>query len=325
MARNAYGSVARACRRARSCSRRRPCSRFLADAQVEAAKAVRGAIGPIAEAAAIVAERLAGGGRLAYAAAGSSGLMALADALELPGTYGIPRDRIVILIAGGAAALQRSGRRARGRRRTRPPRDVADAGLGKGDCLIARLGQRLDALCGRRARGGGAGAAPATIAIANNAGTPLLELAESPILLATPPELIAGSTRMGAGTAQKIALNMLSTLAAIHLGHVHDGYMVNLHADNMKLRDRAARIVAAIAGCDETRPRAVLEADRRLGQAGDPACRRRRRRRRRRRTARRDRPEASPGPVETRGEQAASALPASAKPNLKQVNRETGT
>ena len=90
-----------------------------------------------------------------------------------------------------------------------------------------------------------------TIAIANNAGSPLLEMAEAPILLATPPELIAGSTRMGAGTAQKIALNMLSTLAAIHLGHVHDGYMVNLHADNLKLQGRAARIVAAIAGCDE--------------------------------------------------------------------------
>ena len=64
----------------------------------------------------------------------------------------------------------------------------------------------------------------------------------------TPPEVIAGSTRMGAATAQKIALNMMSTLMAIHLGHVHDGYMVNLHADNTKLRSRAARIVAAISG-----------------------------------------------------------------------------
>ena len=105
----------------------------------------------------------------------------------------------------------------------------------------------------------------------------------SPILLATPPEVIAGSTRMGAGTAQKIALNMLSTLAAIHLGHVHDGYMVNLHADNIKLRGRAARIVAAIAGCDEDDARAAARKDRRRGQAGDPARRRRCRRRRPRR------------------------------------------
>ena len=80
--------------------------RVLADAQVEAAAAVRDAIGSIAEAAVVVASTLSGGGRLAYAAAGSSGLMALADALELPGTYGIPRDRILVLFAGGAEALE---------------------------------------------------------------------------------------------------------------------------------------------------------------------------------------------------------------------------
>ena len=102
----------------------------------------------------------------------------------------------------------------------------------------------------------------ATIAIANNSGARLLNLADVAILLETPPEVIAGSTRMGAGTAQKIALNMLSTLAAIHLGHVHDGYMVNLHADNSKLRDRAARIVAAITG------RNMKEAARLLDQSG---------------------------------------------------------
>ncbi|TIM60313.1 MAG: N-acetylmuramic acid 6-phosphate etherase, partial [Mesorhizobium sp.] len=95
--------------------------------------------------------------------------------------------------------------------------------------------------------------------IANNKDAPLLRLADIAILLETPPELIAGSTRMGAGTAQKIALNMLSTLAAIHLGHVHDGYMVNLMADNIKLRDRAARIVAAISGRDRDDAARLLE------------------------------------------------------------------
>ncbi|TIP87878.1 MAG: N-acetylmuramic acid 6-phosphate etherase, partial [Mesorhizobium sp.] len=99
----------------------------------------------------------------------------------------------------------------------------------------------------------------ATIAIANNKDAPLLRLADIAILLETPPELIAGSTRMGAGTAQKIALNMLSTLAAIHLGHVHDGYMVNLMADNIKLRDRATRIVAAISGRDKDDAARLLE------------------------------------------------------------------
>ena len=90
-----------------------------------------------------------------------------------------------------------------------------------------------------------------TIAIANNPDTPLLALAGIAIHLDTPPEIIAGSTRMGAGTAQKIALNMISTQAGILLGHIHDGYMVNVRAENAKLRDRARRMVSAITGCDE--------------------------------------------------------------------------
>jgi N-acetylmuramic acid 6-phosphate etherase len=230
---------------------------FLADAQVEAAQSVRGAIASIADAAKIVAETLGAGGRLAYAAAGSSGLMALADALELPGTYGIPRHRIVVLFAGGAAALQDMAG-APEDDAAQAAREVIDAGLGKGDCLIAvsASGSTPYAVGALREA---ASLGAKTIAIANNAGSPLLELADVPVLLATPPEVIAGSTRMGAGTAQKIALNMLSTLAAIHLGHVHDGYMVNLYADNAKLRGRAARIVAAIAGCDEKAAHAALE------------------------------------------------------------------
>ena len=97
----------------------------------------------------------------------------------------------------------------------------------------------------------------------------------SPILLPTPPELIAGSTRMGAGTAQKIALNMLSTLTAIHLGHVHDGYMVNLHADNMKLQGARRAHRRGDRAAATTRPPRYLEKTRRLGQAGGAAGRRR--------------------------------------------------
>ena len=90
------------------------------------------------------------------------------------------------------------------------------------------------------------------IGIANNPQTALLALADVAILLPTPPELIAGSTRMGAGTAQKIALNAMSSLMGIELGHVFDGMMVNLHADNAKLRRRAATIVQRASGADET-------------------------------------------------------------------------
>ncbi|ANN55914.1 N-acetylmuramic acid 6-phosphate etherase [Mesorhizobium sp. 2RAF45] len=229
----------------------------LADAQIEAAKAVHNAIPAIARAAEIIASRLNGGGKLAYAAAGSSGLMALADALELPGTFGIQRDRIAILIAGGDEAFKTL---AGG------PEDdteeaaaaVAKAGIGAGDCLIALSASgttpyAVRAIEDARRRGA------ATIGIANNRDSALLRQAETAILLETPPEVIAGSTRMGAGTAQKIALNMLSTLTAVHLGHVHDGYMVNLMADNIKLRDRAARIVAAISGRDRDEAARLLE------------------------------------------------------------------
>lgn len=231
---------------------------FLAAAQVEAASVVQSALKPIAEAAARAAATLRAGGRLAYAAAGSSGLMALADAAELPGTFGIARDRIELLLAEGAANLLDLPA-APEDDESRAARDVAAARIGKGDCLIALSASgttpyAVAALQAAKAAGA------VTIAVANNDGAPLLKLADIAILLPTPPELIAGSTRMGAATAQKIALNMMSTLMAIELGHVHDGHMVNLRAENKKLRLRAARIVAAISKQDEQAAAAWLDA-----------------------------------------------------------------
>ncbi|MGH6759973.1 MAG: N-acetylmuramic acid 6-phosphate etherase [Phyllobacterium sp.] len=231
--------------------------RLLAEAQIEAARAALSAADAIAGAAELASRSLASGGKLAYAAAGSSGLMALADALELPGTYGIPRDRIKILLAGGTESLinlpgapEDDADQAR--------RDIADAQLGGSDCLIALSASgstpyAIAALEAAKERG------TATIAIANNANAPIHALADVAILLETPPEMVAGSTRMGAATAQKIALNMISTLVAINLGHVHDGYMVNVHADNIKLRHRAARIVAAVSDCDEDAAHGFIE------------------------------------------------------------------
>jgi len=219
----------------------------LADAQIEAAAATRSALTGIATAARLIADTLLGGGRIVYAAAGSSALMALSDALELPGTFGIARDRIVVLLAGGADALTNLAG-APEDDRAQAVADIAAQGIGSGDCLVAVSASgstpyAVAALAEAKRRGA------KTIGMANNDGASLVRDADVGIVLATPPEMIAGSTRMGAGTAQKIALNMMSTMVGIHLGHVHDGYMVNLHADNAKLRDRAARIVAAIAGC----------------------------------------------------------------------------
>lgn len=218
--------------------------RLLAAGQQEAAKAVDQVIPSIARAADLVAATLRSGGRVVYAGAGSAGLVAIADALELPGTYGIPPEQIAILFAGGlSGAADLPG----------GPED--DAALGARDadviaaadcviCVSASGSTPYTVAVAAVAKARGA----KLVAMANNAGAPLFEGADVAVLLETPPEVIAGSTRMGAATAQKIALNMLSTLAAVRLGHVHDGHMVNLRADNGKLRIRAARMVAEISG-----------------------------------------------------------------------------
>lgn len=230
---------------------------ILAAAQAEAAEVVQQAVPAIADAAQLAADCLDAGGRLIYAAAGSSGLMALADALELPGTYGIAPDRIKMLLAGGMAMLSemRGG-----------PEDDGDAAraeldrlaVGPSDCLIAITASGytpypMAAAVAARAAGA------KTVGISNNRGAPLFDAVDVAICLPTPSEVIAGSTRMGAGTAQKIALNMLSTMMAVHLGHVHDGYMVNVVADNLKLQGRARGIVMAVSGVSEAVAGAALE------------------------------------------------------------------
>lgn len=219
---------------------------LLASGQQAAAQAVDAAIPSIEAAADLAVRAIRGGGKLVYAGAGSSGLMAMADALELPGTYGIPKEQIVVLIAGGVASLKDMA--------GAPEDDVAlaerDAAVIEPDdcviCVSASGSTPYAVAVAAVARGRGA----KVIAFANNPGARLFTHADATVLLETPPEVIAGSTRMGAGTAQKIAFNMLSTLVGVKLGHVHDGHMVNLHADNDKLRNRAARMIADITGAD---------------------------------------------------------------------------
>jgi len=220
--------------------------KVLADGQKAAAAVIDGALADIAAAARLAADALLSGGRLVYVGAGSSGLMAMADALELPGTYGIARDRIVILLAGGAASLEDL---AGGYEddRALAVGDAETAKIAAKDCVIAvsASGSTPYALAiAAYAKGQGA----KVVAMANNPGAALFSGADVSVLLQTPPEVISGSTRMGAGTAQKIAFNMFSTLVGILLGHVHDGHMVNLKADNIKLKGRACRIVSDISG-----------------------------------------------------------------------------
>lgn len=218
--------------------------RRLMAGQVEAARAVTEALPAIENAAEIAADALRSGGRLVYAGAGSSALMANADGLELSGTFGIDPDRILLMMAGG---LPTDARMPGDSEDDSAEAEVAARAIRAGDVVIAVTASGrtpYPVAVARSARARGA----RVIAIANNRDAPIFENADVAVCLPTPPELIAGSTRMGAGTAQKIALNLISTLMGIKLGHVHDGMMVGLIADNEKLRARAAGMVAAIAG-----------------------------------------------------------------------------
>jgi N-acetylmuramic acid 6-phosphate etherase len=225
-------------------------------AQKAALAAVEPALPALEVAAETAARALRSGGKLAYAGAGSSGLMALADCLELLGTFGIPADRTPMLFAGGADALLKMT----GGVEDDPAlaaADVTRAGLRAGDALIAVSASGSTpytlAVCTLAAKAG-----VTVIGIANVPSSALLGIAEVPVLLDTGAEIVAGSTRLGAATAQKVALNLISVLLGVKLGHIHDGMMVNVLADNAKLRDRAARIVARVAGVDTGTARVAL-------------------------------------------------------------------
>lgn len=225
-------------------------------AQMEALECVGDALDGLARGADLMAQTIRNGATIWYGAAGSSGLMASADAMELPGTFGLPADRIRILMAGG---LPTSSEMLGDTEDNAEDAEAAAGDIASGDTVIvlSASGSTPYAVAlARAARAVGAG----TICIANNPDTPLLEHATVAICLPTPPEMIAGSTRMGAGTAQKVALNILSTLTGVELGHVHDGMMVNVRADNRKLRARAVGIVRRIADVPEERARSCLDA-----------------------------------------------------------------
>lgn len=229
----------------------------LLKAQIAALSSVERVLSDIENAAQLAAQALKTGHKLAYAGAGSAGLMALADALELAGTFGIPPDRTPVLFAGGAGALLHMT----GGVEDDPAlahADLRQHHIGKGDvviCVSASGGTPYTLAIAKGAKAAGA----TIISIANVPQSPLLLVADHAILLETGPELVNGSTRMGAATAQKVALNMLSVRFGILLGHVHDGYMVNVVADNAKLVDRAARIVADLSGQGIEIARAALE------------------------------------------------------------------
>lgn len=226
------------------------------EGQLSAIASVRESLPALALAAEAMAERLRESGRLAYVGAGASGHLAIQDGLELPQTFGWPAERLLLLMAGGDKARTSSAG---------PAEDDAEAGRRDMEtCAVSAD----DAVIGVAASGTTPYTVAAlqlarengalTVALANNADTPLLEIATHPILLLTGPEVIAGSTRMNAGTAQKAALNMLSTLVMTRLGHVHDGLMVDVHIDNEKLLERGVQMLIHLTGVDMDQARSAL-------------------------------------------------------------------
>ncbi len=230
------------------------------EGQLAAVAALQPALPALAAAVSAAADRLRGGGRLAYAGAGTSGRIGVQDGAELPPTFDWPLERLVFLIAGGESALIRAAENVEDRA-DRALDDVRQAGLGPADVLVglAASGSTPYTVgCVVAAREAGA----LTIGIANSPGSRLLDAAAHKILIETGPEAIAGSTRMKAGTAQKVALNLFSTAIMTQLGRVYRGQMVDMLARNEKLRRRAVRMLRTLTGA------ATEEAAAALTQAG---------------------------------------------------------
>jgi N-acetylmuramic acid 6-phosphate etherase len=200
---------------------------------------------------------LSGAGRLIYVGAGTSGRLAVQDGAELIPTFNWPRERLLLLMAGGKDALLRSAEGAEDQI-DEAARLIRQHRIESVDVIIAVAASGttpFTVACMREAKWRGAFA----IGIANNRSTPLLIEADCPILLETGPEPIAGSTRMKAGTAQRVALNLLSTLVMIRLGHVHEGLMVDVQAVNAKLIGRSQNILRRLSGRSEDELRDALE------------------------------------------------------------------
>jgi len=227
------------------------------EGQLEAAAAVRDALGAITAAVEEAVPALERGGRLVYAGAGTSGRIGVQDGSELPPTFDWPPDRLVFAMAGGMEALIRSSEGAEDDEHA-GAQIMVDAKVGSNDVVIGIAASGTTPFTIGALRAASAVGA-VTIAIANNSVSPLFEVARHRVLAETGGEVIAGSTRMKAGTAQKIILNLISTTIMVKMGRVYRGLMVDMRARNAKLRRRAQRIVSEIAVCSESEAVRCLE------------------------------------------------------------------
>jgi N-acetylmuramic acid 6-phosphate etherase len=227
------------------------------EGQLAAAAAVRGALGVIAAAIDDAVPALQQGGRIVYVGAGSSGRIGVQDGAELPPTYNWPADRLVFAMAGGLDALVRSTERAEDDEDA-GAQAMVEANVGTNDVVIGIAASGTTPFTIGALRVANAAGA-LTIAIANNAGAPVFDVARHRILADTGTEVIAGSTRMKAGTAQKIVLNLFSTAAMVKMGRIYRGLMVDMRARNTKLLRRAEAMVGEILGCPQENAARYLE------------------------------------------------------------------
>jgi len=226
--------------------------------QGQAVIAVRAAGPQIAAAVEAAVPRIAAGGRIIYVGAGTSGRLGLLDSVELYPTFSWPRDRALALLAGGASAMYEAVEGAEDDRE-QGAADLLAAGVGPLDVvlLLAASGVTpyvMGALLAARAAGA------LTVGLCNNPQAPIALAAEVGITLDTGQELISGSTRLKAGTSQKIALNTLSSAIMVRLHKVHGNLMVDLKPTNAKLICRAVTLTMLVTGADEEAARSALEA-----------------------------------------------------------------
>ena len=231
--------------------------RVIQEENFNAVKAVDGCLDAVARAVDAVTDAMRKGGRLVYVGAGTSGRLGVLDASEACPTFGVPEGTILGVMAGGLEALSRAGEPEEDSAAF-GERDIKAAGLSAADCVVG-----ISAAGGAEYVLGAAGYAKSigctTIGLTCNEDSPLARLAGIAIVTDTGAEVVTGSTRMKAGTAHKLVLNMLSTCAMVHLGNVYENMMVNLKPSNAKLRERMVGIVADIRNVGRDEARSLLE------------------------------------------------------------------
>lgn len=228
-------------------------------ANYDAVRACENASSEIAKAVDAVAWAFERGNRLFYVGAGTSGRLGVLDASECPPTFGVPYDMVQGIIAGGNERMFRAGENAEDNYED-GVEAISDSAVARGDVVvgISAAGNAafvVGALAEAKRRGA------VTVAISSNPDTKILNAADIPIFTDTGAEVLTGSTRLKAGTAQKIVLNTITTCAMTKSGRVYENMMINLSPSNEKLRLRVIRIVREILCCDEATALGLLEAN----------------------------------------------------------------